>query len=213
MILVHGLWTPAAVFMPHGHWLQRYGYRTLRFGYSSLRATLSQNMQQLKHFVATTRATDIHLVGHSLGGLVILDLLRQTPDPRLRRAVLLGTPCMDSYCARRLTRIAGMSALLGRSIGEWLSRPPDAIDAPGAPGFAIAVGVLAGTRSVGLGRVVPGLARPNDGVVALAETRLPGAADSIALSVAHSEMLVSKRCAAQVAAFLETGRFLHHEHV
>ena len=213
VILVHGLWTPAAAFMPHGHWLQCLGYRTLRFAYPSVRATLSQNVQRLKHFVATTRATDIHLVGHSLGGLIILDLLGQTPDPRLRRVVLLGTPCMDSHCARRLARIAGMPALLGRSIGEWLSRPPDAADAPGAPASVIAVGVLAGTRSIGLGRVVAGLARPNDGVVALAETRLPGAADSIALPVAHSGMLVSRRCAAQVAAFLETGRFLHHEHV
>ena len=75
------------------------------------------------------------------------------------------------------------------------------------------VGVLAGTRSVGLGRVVPGLPRPNDGVVAVTETRLPGAADFIALPVAHSQMLASRPCATQIAAFLETGRFLHDEAV
>ena len=79
-------------------------------------------MQGLQHFVATTDATEIHLVGHSLGGLVILDMLRQMPDPRLRRVVLLGTPCLDSHCARRLAGLAGMPALLGRSIMEWLSR-------------------------------------------------------------------------------------------
>ena len=43
MILVHGLWTPAAVFSLHSHWLQRRGYRTRRFGYPSVRSTLSQN--------------------------------------------------------------------------------------------------------------------------------------------------------------------------
>lgn len=212
MILVHGLWTPAAVFALHGHWLQGRGYRVLRFGYPSVRGTLSQNALRLKGFISAqvppTIASDLHLVGHSLGGLVILEMLRQEPDPRLRRVVLLGTPCVGSHCARRLARIAGMPALLGRSIIEWLSRA-SAGTAAAAPGFE--VGMLAGTRSVGLGRVVPGLPRPNDGVVALAETRLPGATDFIALPVAHSEMLASRRCATQIAAFLETGRFLHDE--
>lgn len=210
VILVHGLWTPAAVFMLHGRWLQRCGYETLRFAYPSMRANLAQNAQRLGRFIAATSATDIHLVGHSLGGLVILEMLAQAPDPRLRGVVLLGTPCVDSHCARRLAGVLGMSGLLGRSISEWLSRTPGA---PAAPRLAVAVGVLAGTRSVGLGRMVPGLPRPNDGVVALAETQLPGAADFIALPVAHSEMLASRRCAAQIAAFLSTGCFLHDEEV
>lgn len=210
VILVHGLWTPAAVLVPHGRWLRRSGYRALRFGYPSVRATLSQNAQALRRFVAAAGGDEIHLVGHSLGGLVILDMLRQEADPRLRRVVLLGTPCTDSHCARRLARVAGMLALLGGSIKEWLARGPGVTAAPDS---AIEVGVLAGTRSVGLGRVVPGLPRPNDGVVTLAETRLPGAADHVALPVAHSEMLASRRCAAQIAAFLETGRFAHYDEI
>ena len=209
VILVHGLWTPAAVLMPHGHWLRRLGYHTLRFGYPSVRATLSQNAQALRRFVAGATANEIHLVGHSLGGLVILDMLRHEADPRLGRVVLLGTPCTDSHCARRLARVAGMPALLGRSINEWLARGPGVTVAPRS---GIEVGILAGTRSVGLGRVVPGLPRPNDGVVTLAETRLPGASDHIALPVAHSEMLASRRCAAQIDAFLGSGRFAHGEH-
>jgi pimeloyl-ACP methyl ester carboxylesterase len=208
VILVHGLWTPAAVLIPHGRWLRRLGYHVLRFGYPSVRATLSQNAEALRRYVAAASGSGIHLVGHSLGGLVILDMLRQEADPRLHRVVLLGTPCVDSHCARRLVRVAGMPTLLGRSISEWLARGPGATVAPRSE---IEVGVLAGTRSVGLGRTVPGLPRPNDGVVTLAEARLPGAADFIALPVAHSEMLASRRCAAQVAAFLEAGHFLHRE--
>ncbi len=130
MILVHGLWTPAAVLVPHGRWLRRSGYRALRFGYPSVRATLSQNAQALRRFVAAAGGDEIHLVGHSLGGLVILDMLRQEADPRLRRVVLLGTPCTDSHCARRLARVAGMPALLGGSINEWLARGPGVTAAP-----------------------------------------------------------------------------------
>lgn len=208
VILVHGLWMPAAIFTLHSHWLHARGYRVLRFGYPSVRATLAQNAQRLRRFIAQSAAADIHLVGHSLGGLVVLEMLRQTPDPRLRRLVLLGTPCVDSHCARWLAGVAGMSVLLGRSIAEHLSHAPGATVAPRS---AVETGVLAGTRSIGLGRVIPGLARPNDGVVAVAETQLPGAADFIALPVAHAEMLASRRCGAQIAQFLETGHFLHDD--
>jgi pimeloyl-ACP methyl ester carboxylesterase len=206
VILVHGLWTPAPVFSLHSHWLKRRGYRTRRFGYPSVRATLSQNAQALQSFIATTSASEIHLVGHSMGGLIILDLLAHAPDPRLRRAVFLGTPSLDSHCARRLARVAGMPTLLGRSIMEWLSRPAASRVVPQS---AVPVGVLAGTRSVGLGRIVPSLPQPNDGVVSVSETRLPGAADFITLPVAHSEMLASRACAAEIVSFLETGRFRH----
>lgn len=206
VILVHGLWTPAAVFALHSHWLYQRGYRPLRFGYASVRASFSQNVKALQRFVALTSASQVHLVGHSMGGLIILDLLAQSPDPRLGRAVLLGTPCAGSHCARRLATVPGMRALLGRSIVEWLGRAPTAAPSASSP---LEIGVLAGTRSVGLGRVVPGLPRPNDGVVALREAWLPGAADFIALHVAHSEMLASRACALQIAAFLESGYFIH----
>lgn len=204
VILVHGLWTPALVCYPHGRWLKRRGHQVRYFAYPSVRATLSENAEALRRFVATTGAERIDFVGHSLGGLIILEMLAGTPDQRFRRAVLLGTPCFDSHCARRLAAVPGMATILGRSIIEWLSRAPaSGIRAPAG----VAVGVVAGTRSVGLGRVVPDLPRPNDGVVALAETRLPGAKGFVALPVAHSGMLVSRRCAAEIASFLEAGRF------
>ena len=80
---------------------------------------------------------------------------------------------------------------------EWLSR---ASDATVGAGSAVEVGVLAGTRSVGLGRLVPGLPQPNDGVVAPADTPLAGPPDPTQLPIAHSEMLASRRCDAQLAS-------------
>ena len=95
------------------------------------------------------------------------------------------------------------TALAGRSLKDWLALPR-----PQLPEQA-EIGVLSGSRSLGLGRLVPGLPRPNDGVVAVAETRLPEAKDFITLPVSHAEMLVSRNCADQVAAFLKTGSFIH----
>ncbi|MBL8399402.1 MAG: alpha/beta hydrolase [Candidatus Accumulibacter sp.] len=206
VILIHGLWTPALVFALHSHWLKGRGYRTRRYGYHSVRASLSDNAFQLKSFVAQTDAETIHLVGHSLGGLIILEMLLDNADPRLKRAVLLGTPCHDSYCGRQLIDLPLLPSLLGLSTMEWLSRGPAIRSVQGS---MVEIGVVAGTRSVGLGRVVPDLPLPNDGLVGVDETRLVGATDFITLPVAHSEMLASRLCAEQIAAFLETGRFIH----
>ena len=57
--------------------------------------------------------------------------------------------------------------------------------------------------------VAPELPEPNDGIVAVAETVIPGERDRIILPVSHSGMLVSRAVATQAAAFLRNGKFDH----
>ncbi|MDD5330671.1 MAG: alpha/beta fold hydrolase [Sulfuricella sp.] len=203
VILVHGLWMRAFVLLPLRYWLIRRGFAVRLFSYPSIAGGLARNAEALAQFISHTSGTDLHLVGHSLGGLVILHMLARHADPRLRRAVLMGSPAAGSHCASVLARTPVLSALLGRSLKDWLAQPRPQPSAP------VEIGVLAGSRSFGLGRLAPGLPRPNDGVVAVAETRLPEARDSVVLDVAHAQMLVSRACADQVAAFLRTGGFVH----
>jgi hypothetical protein len=70
-----------------------------------------------------------------------------------------------------------------------------------------AVGVLAGTSAIGLGRLFGHFKGPNDGTVAVAETELSGAADRCVLPVSHFGMLMSEEVAAEVTHFLQLGRF------
>lgn len=203
VILVHGLWMHGLVFMLLGRRLARRGFAVSAFSYPSVRQGLAANALALARFVAASPAGAISFVGHSLGGLIVLRMLAQYPDARIRRVVLLGSPCAGSHCASVLLKIRGLARIVGRSLPNWLERPRP------QPPAAVEIGVLAGNRSLGLGRLIPGLARPNDGVVAVAETRLPGSADAITLHVSHAEMLLSPACADQVAAFLDRGRFVH----
>ncbi len=46
--------------------------------------------------------TPFHLVGYSMGGLVIREAMRQSPDLPLRRAALLHTPHAGSFAAHLL---------------------------------------------------------------------------------------------------------------
>lgn len=201
VVLVHGLWMHGLVFAVQRHRLERLGYRVWSFSYPSVRGALADNARALAGFIGAIDAPVIHLVGHSLGGLVILRMLGGTADGRIGRTVLLGSPCGGSHCARVLLRIPIVRAIVGRSLRDWLLQPclPLRRD--------VEVGVVAGDSGIGLGRLIPGLVRPNDGVVSVAETRLEGAADSIVLALGHSRMLVSSECLVQAAAFICSGRF------
>ena len=48
---------------------------------------------------------------------------------------------------------------------------------------------------------------PNDGTVAVSETRMPGATDHIVLPVSHMGMLLSARVAQETGHFLTQGHF------
>ncbi len=68
--------------------------------------------------------------------------------------------------------------------------------------------IIAGTRGHGLGRLIaPDLPQPHDGVVALAETVIPGVTRRIELKIGHTEMLLSREVARQCCAFLRSGQF------
>jgi hypothetical protein len=69
------------------------------------------------------------------------------------------------------------------------------------------VGVIAGTRGLGFGRVITAFDGDSDGTVTVAETCLPGVADHLLLPVTHTSMVFSPEVARRTAAFLKHGRF------
>ncbi len=203
VILVHGLWVHGTVMALMRRRIARCGYRALSYSYPSMRLTLTENADRLAHYCRTMGAVKLHFVGHSLGGLVVLRMLERAPELRVGRVVLAGTPFSDSFAAQRLARLPGGRAALGRSVPEWLNR-----EKPGLPRHE--VGVIAGSLGIGLGRLLaPDLPQPHDGVVSVAETRLPAMHDHIVLKVNHSGMVISGVVASQICDFLRRGVFIH----
>lgn len=202
VVLVHGLWMSGWALGWLGQRLAAQGYRPHAFSYASMRMSLEANARALARFIETIDADVLHLVGHSMGGLVVYRALAEAGDPRPGRVVLLGSPFLDSLAGRRFGAYAVGHFLLGKSMREWLEQP--------ASEWALTrqVGVIAGSLPLGLGHLVaPDLPQPNDGVVAVEETRAPGIADHIVLPVCHTAMIFSPGVSEQVAAFLRGGRF------
>lgn len=203
VLLVHGLWMNRAVMLLLARALRREGFAARAAGYYSALHDLGRNVQRVAAAIAAVDAPRVHVVAHSLGGVIALAALRERPDPRVRRVVLLGAPLAGSASGRCLAEKRWGGPLLGTTRALWRDMPR--LEIP--PG--VEVGAIAGERRLGLGRLIGlDVPLPNDGVVAVAETRHPALADHLVMPVAHSEMLVAGAVARQAAAFLATGRFV-----
>ena len=201
VILAHGLWMGGWAMQGLRLLLSRRGYDDAYvFGYRSLAHGLDQHAHLLAARIAAMREPAIHLVGHSLGGLVILRYLRNYRERRIGRVVLLGTPVRACMAGQRFENMAAAKWLLGASRGIWRGLPDDYRP-------QCELGVIAGSRPWGLGRLFMRLPGANDGLVRLEETEVAGMRDRIVLPVCHSGMLASAQVARAVAAFLERGAF------
>jgi len=201
VVLLHGLWMNGFIMQYLARKLAAAGYRPYTISYPSMRGPMEEHVALVAKRVAAIDARCVHLVGHSLGGLLALHYLRGEPDRRAGRAVLLGAPVGGSQAALQFSRSAPGRLLLGRSLPLWRGPFDSALDSRRE------IGAIAGTRPLGLARALVRLSGPNDGVVTVQETRTPGLADHLSLPVSHTGMLISNRVARQVAAFLERGRF------
>jgi pimeloyl-ACP methyl ester carboxylesterase len=201
VLLVHGLWTNRAIMLYLARALAGHGFAPRAVGYFSALDEFEHNAARLARAIADTPGERLHIVAHSLGGLVALRGLARRPDARVRRIVLLGSPVADCMSGRQLARMRFLAPLLGTTRTLWSDMPQ--LEIP--PG--VEVGAIAGTRRLGLGSLILRLPGPGDGVVLVEETRHPRLADHLAMPVAHSEMLVSRAVATQVATFLQSGRF------
>lgn len=202
VVLLPGLWMPAWVMIPLERRLARSGFATLRFDYASARADLTENARRLARFVEASGSGRIHLVGHSLGGVLALHATACFALERVHRVVMLGSPYRDSHAARQLARSGWGRRIIGRTVPDWLVAARHAVPHP------VEVGVIAGTVAFGLGAlIVRGLPRPHDGVVSVEETVVSGMRAAAQVGVGHSQMLVSRRVGELVCRFLLHGSF------
>ncbi len=210
VVYVHGLWLNGWESLLLRRRLSRQlNCTTLSFPYASLGANLEQNVRALAGFLGGLNADTLHLVGHSMGGSVILELFesgaaRSAVAGKLPpgRIVLLGSPVRGSRAARNLSQLPFGRRMLGRTAHDALLPDRDRRWSGDRE-----LGIIAGTVPVGFGRFMGPFNAPGDGTVLVQETHLPGAKQHLSMRTTHSGMVYSAPVARQVASFLREGRF------
>jgi pimeloyl-ACP methyl ester carboxylesterase len=204
VVTVHGLWMRGTSMGVLRRRLEPRGFQLHHFSYRSVAGSLAANAAELAAYIDGIGGDTVHLVGHSLGGVLICAMLERCLPARVGRVVCLGSPLRGSRTAARLTRWPGGRHLIGRCLGDVHARG----------GFeawrsGVEVGSIAGRIPLGVGRLLGAFSEPNDGTVAVEETRIAGLADHVVLPVSHVALLWSSEVAAQVEHFLRHGRFRH----
>lgn len=203
VILLHGLWMRGfALLMLHRRMMEA-GFRVHRFDYMSVATTQERILGRLQARMRELAEDGhtVHLVGHSLGGLLALQTCSDGAQLPPGRVVCLGSPLKGSAAARRFAGMGkGGEVLLGHN-RELLEHGFDRWTGPRD------VGVVAGRVSLGLGAMIGQFDGDNDGCVTVDETRLPGIADHCVVESNHTGLLFVPEVARQVTQFLQSGHF------
>ena len=206
-MLVHGLWMRGLSMLALRQRLADAGFAVHGFEYASVAAGPRRAVDSLRgrmRALARDRPdTRVHLVGHSLGGLVALQCVDAFADGLPPgRIVCLGTPLAGSAAARGLLEWPLGERVLGGSVTALLD---------GVPAWRGArdVGVVAGTLQHGLGAWFGHFDGAHDGTVAVPETRIDGLADHVVIDASHSGLIFSDAALVQAIAFMQDGRFRH----
>jgi pimeloyl-ACP methyl ester carboxylesterase len=204
VVVIHGLWMNGAEAGLLRHRLSdEHGYPTVLFQYGTFEAGFTANADRLRDALDAIKSPRVHLVGHSTGGLIALAGIQRRQFPRPGRVVCLGSPIQGSVAAERLAQLGELgAAALGQTGREGLVGKVLKDYVPDRD-----VGAIAGTTSVGAGMMLGVVPLPNDGTIAVAETKAPWLKDHLSYPVTHTGFLVAPEVANQTAFFLRHGMF------
>ena len=210
VILLHGMGrTKRSMRKLEKHLLGK-GYKTLNHGYSSTSKSIkSIAEEEIPAVIAKCRrqkASKIHFVTHSLGGIVVRQYLQTKFLPKGSRIVMLGPPNHGSEIA---------DYLKGFFLFKWLNGPAGqelGTDKHSVPNtlkpIKAEVGIITGNKN--LNPFFSGLiSGPNDGKVSVESAKLKGMRDFIVLPCNHTFIMKDKAAMKQVVYFLEYGKFDH----
>lgn len=151
----------------------------------------------------------LHLLTHSLGGLVARALIARHRPATLGRVVMLAPPNHGSELADLLDRLGLAAPLLGPVAPHLCTRRPPALERLLGGPADYPLGIVAGNRARGPLPSALVFDGANDGKVTVAATHLAGEADHLVLPVSHPAMLLDGRVRAEALHFLGHGRFRH----
>jgi pimeloyl-ACP methyl ester carboxylesterase len=192
VVLIHGLAALPFVMRPLARSLHESFGRVVNWGYPSLWSRIERHGHELAELLRRLDAGHgpgrIHLIGHSMGGIIGRVALAEYTPGRMGRFIMLAPPNRGSHVARRLAPILGRICPPLHQLADHDSSFVCTLPLPSVPELGI-------------------IAAQGDFMVFEPSTRLGCERDHIVLPGLHSSLLWRKETADQVRYFLEQGAF------
>lgn len=204
VVLTHGIASTRFFLAPMASRLRQAGFATRLYGYPSLwwsNATFGKRFAAFLRRVAP-KYDRVHLVVHSMGGIMTRCALREELPPNLGRIVQIAPPNQGSHMATRIghyhghawwdTFVVAPHRLIAPSLIELRDTPDSFVRSLGPAPEGIEIGILAASH---------------DKVLHPEQTHLEGQADHCTVEGWHTAILWKKETADRAAQFLKTGSF------
>lgn len=214
VILLHGIVRSAHSFDPMQKQLEQEGYYVCNVNYPSTQITIQQAAENLNRVISSlSEASTIHLVGHSMGGLVIrawfgLEQSQEVRETRIGKVVMMGTPNHGAEMADFFAKFPPYQWVMGQA-GQQLRTTDETIRSLPIP--TVPFGIIAGARGTQSKGYNPLLEGDDDGTVTVASTHLEGATDFYTYPALHMFLMRDQRSIDAVSHFLRKGTFLSEQ--
>lgn len=209
VILLHGLARTSSSMSRMAERLQDEGYNVINVDYPSRQKKIEEladiAVKKGLEYCRKENSQQIHFVTHSLGGILIRYYLANQQIPHLGRIVMLAPPNQGSKVAEKFSDFPGYNLLNGPA-GYQLGMDKNSVPLKlGSADFE--VGIIAGDRTINL-ILSTAFDEPNDGKVAVEDTKLAGMKDFLIVHRSHPFIMQDVEVIEQVLHFLQYGSFV-----
>lgn len=205
VLLIHGIIRSSKSMAAFREPLEAAGFHVFPFDYPSTRVDLDASADYLHQVIESLEGIErLHIVAHSMGGIVTRTYWAKHRDRRLERLVLIGSPHSGAKLADIMQGKANFifKPIFGPAGQQLVSDHDGFIAKLPTPDCEFAV--IAGSHPPkGFNPLIPG---DDDGIVDLESTQLPGATDSLKVDSVHLGLIRSQAVSAASIRFLKTGR-------
>ncbi len=214
VVLLHGLARTNRTMEPLAKALRAEGYRAINLQYTSTEKTIEQivadGFPRALQCAEKYQCETIHIVTHSMGGIVTRLALQKKTLDNLGRVVMISPPNQGSELAESLNTswwLGWIYRWRNGPAGEQLGTGTDSVPKQLGP-VTYPTGIITGDHhnaaDYWFSKIIPGR---DDGKVAVEEAKVDGMADFMVVPHHHTSIMKKKVVIEKTISFLRTGSF------
>jgi pimeloyl-ACP methyl ester carboxylesterase len=203
VVLLHGLWRSFHAMEPLARRLTAEGYSTLNLPYPSSRKSFDDILPKIRDQIAEfAEGQRVHIVGHSLGGIIARFLTAGNPPWQPGRLVMLASPNGGSEIIDWLSQKPLVKPLLSPA-ARALATEILAKNLPGLPPEQEVIVIMGSRVSIPFFRNI--LRPENDGIVSAERGRTAGLRGFSVVDADHTFIQIHPETIRRTLRFLKNG--------